>query len=205
MRSSRVARDSKNVEVGVSTIPNAGSGLFAKKDFKKFDYVCAYEGPVIPIDVANATDGDGAMYMLQHTFNNNISVAIDAQAENSCFGRYCNDPIDLKMCNVLVTDKNHRLLHNGQWGVIDMLADKPIKAGDEIFFSYGIEYWMDKGRTNILNTVQINILKSRSKRYAEWLKRNYNLDESTGKYKERNRKRPIQQVGSRQNPTVIDD
>ena len=70
-----MARDSKNVEIGESTIPNAGSGLFAKKDFAKFDIVCSYEGPAIPIEIANVTDNDRSSYMLEHTFNGNTTVA----------------------------------------------------------------------------------------------------------------------------------
>ena len=202
MQSTRTKIDSKNTEIRMSTIPNAGSGLFAKKDFAKFDYVCSYEGLAISVEDANlAVDGS---YMLGHTFNNNRTVVIDAIDPNSCYGRYCNDPIDLKKCNILVTPIKHRLMHNERWGVIEMLADKPIKAGDEIFFSYGVNYWMEKPRTNVLSTSQINILIARSKHYKEFIEKHYTFNDLSNKYKEKTKKRPLK-PGSKQNPIIIDD
>ena len=42
-----------NVEIKKSKLPRAGNGLFAKKNFKKGDFICAYMGVLLEKDMVD--------------------------------------------------------------------------------------------------------------------------------------------------------
>mgnify|MGYP000659118848 CR=1 FL=1 len=81
-----------------STILEAGLGLFAKRDIKKGDFICAYNGKKcrrVPKD---------ARYCIK-LFNDIYLDAIDIK---SCHGRFSNDPCHSLLDNsVFVEDFNN--------------------------------------------------------------------------------------------------
>lgn len=120
--------DRENVYISPSTLgPNAGLGLFAKKQFKVNDYICSYLGTIIPTDTENDFESD---YVLKY----DNTYSIDSDDPSSCYARYANDAITSSKINSRFSVRR---------GVIALClrATKTIKAGDEIFVSYGDDYW----------------------------------------------------------------
>ena len=60
---------------------------------------------------------------------------MDAKREDCCYGRYTNDPLDDTLVNAKVITKGDRLV---------IIATTDIYEGDEIFISYGAQYWAEK-------------------------------------------------------------
>ena len=131
------------VEVRVSTIANAGWGLFAKKAFDEGDELCTYEGPIIPENAFNHNyaNGDYVAKVVKSRKKNangewvNEFIFVDAIMETSCYGRFANDPIEENVVNA-------KILWNGHTAVI--VAQTEIAEGDEIFVCYGREYWSNR-------------------------------------------------------------
>ena len=73
-------------------------------------------------------------YIYEVTLRDGTVVYVDAEREDSCYGRYINDPLDDIMVNANVITK-------GEWLVI--IATTDIHEGDEVF-SYGVHYWRDR-------------------------------------------------------------
>jgi len=109
-----------------STIPEAGVGLFAKKDIKKGEKICEYIGKKIrrvPKDARYCIKLRNGMY-------------VDAIDPNSGHGRFSNDSL-------------HKLLDNAEFvedfaNTVFLEATRDIKAGEEIFCSYGWEYYLNE-------------------------------------------------------------
>jgi len=131
------------VEVRVSTLENAGYGLFAKKSFVEGNELCTYEGNIVPEESFNTRyansdyvakvvrskkkDADGKWII--------DKIFIDAIMETSCYGRFSNDPIDDDLVNAKIS-------WNGSVAVLEALVD--IAEGDEIFVSYSRGYWKER-------------------------------------------------------------
>ena len=128
------------VEVRISTIPNAGWGLFAKRAFKAGDELCSYEGPYVTDESLQSgyANSDYVATVIKSKKKDvegkwiTEKLHIDAIMETSCYGRFANDPIDDDLVN-------SKIRWNGQKGVIEAQMD--IADGDEIFISYGKEHW----------------------------------------------------------------
>ena len=128
------------VEIKTSKLRNAGNGLFATKNINKGEFVCWYFGALIEKDFIENGYYDSD-YLLSNPHSNLI---IDAEDQNSCFGRYINDSLSLKKNNcefVFYTDTTSA-------GVI---ATKNVKKGDEFYMSYGLDYWREDRRYNLLS------------------------------------------------------
>jgi hypothetical protein len=141
--------------IKASSVSNAGNGVFVTKDYNKGDYVCFYDGEDVDI-----TDQDE--YSMGHPTNPNMTrkgfrdvrtpdgvaqfINDGAALLVNIFDDYC--PPTLKImynfidvyktisaakCNVMFGDMN-----------FGMYATKNIKAGDELFFSYGADYWLSR-------------------------------------------------------------
>ena len=115
-----------------STIPGAGKGLFARWDFGKGDAIVRYTG-----DIVQTADGEeesgwrGSSYVLEVT----NSWAIDAARANTADGRMINDTVTTKM------RPNVKFAFDARRKVVTIRALRAIKAGEELFISYGREYW----------------------------------------------------------------
>jgi SET domain-containing protein len=119
-----------------STLPNCGKGLFTKVDIKKNMLIVEYQGEKI-------TWAEGLKRNENHAFQSpylfyiSPKNCIDAEYTLDALARYANDA------------KGHTkvkgLNNNAEYAVIKrvpfIMATKNIKAGEEIFVSYGEDYW----------------------------------------------------------------
>lgn len=122
--------------VNESTLPNCGKGLFTKIDIKKGSLIVEYKGEKI-------TWAEGLKRNENHAFQSpylfyiTAKNCIDAEYTLDALARYANDA------------KGHTkvkgLTNNAEYAVIKrvpyIMATKNIKAGEEIFVSYGDDYW----------------------------------------------------------------
>ena len=116
---------SQYVAMGLSTIPNADYGLFAKKDIKGDTNIkiAQYKMKVKDQFLPNS-----------HYYAQIGSIAVDAHDFYSCFPRFLNDPLDAEKDNC-----QFAVIGNQIW--IVPFKDKDITAFDELFISYGRDWW----------------------------------------------------------------
>jgi hypothetical protein len=126
--------ESKNLKVDVSTIPNSGKGLFAKKDFKKGEYICKFTGDYIDSKELEKRDVGGARsaYFIYIDDNTTLDVY-----DSKCLAKYANDAEGFR--KIRGKRNNSALAQDGK--NIYIQATKDIDAGDEIFVGYGKDYW----------------------------------------------------------------
>lgn len=121
-----------------STIPKAGKGLFVARDLKKGEVITEYEGERLTWkqcqerNQAKKGKEKGAYYF--HINNNNC---IDAENCLWAMGRYANDAAGPGRVTG-VRNNSHYKVSKGRAFIV---ASRNIKAGSEIFVSYGKEYW----------------------------------------------------------------
>jgi exonuclease III len=112
---------------------SAGRGLFATKDLKGNREICSYEGPQVSreqLQIAYA-DRDYVAAAVRNVLTKEM-VYIDSNQEDSCYGRYANDPIDELLVNAKIVWKEGRLI---------VVATDTIAKGEEILVSYQGNYW----------------------------------------------------------------
>ena len=120
------------LEVKVSTIPNAGDGLFVASgySFKNGDTIDIYDGVLLQTQSDPSQDS-------RYIFQTKHGFYIDAKSTKSCMARWINS--DVKRLNVqfvhaeLKTDKTV-----AQPIVIEAMRD--IAAGEELFVDYGSDH-----------------------------------------------------------------
>lgn len=130
----------ENVDIKKSKIPRAGNGLYAKKDFTKGDFICWYMGFLIEEDMVDNGYYDSD-YLLKLRGKD---MYICAEDKKSCYGRYINDGLSKYKSNCEFETYDD-VLSSG------IKAKRKIKRGDELYISYGPEYWTDEKRYSILN------------------------------------------------------
>jgi uncharacterized protein len=144
-----------HVVIKKSTIKGAGKGIFAKHDIKKGITVAQYIGVMVPmyfVDL-NFYDSD---YIFQSI---NELLAIDANDPLSCYGRYANDSLSQMKINVKFTKAMNE---DGA----KLIAIKDIKKGDEIFISYGYNYWSGERLKTLPPTEQV-FVEERLRQYID--------------------------------------
>jgi hypothetical protein len=131
----------KKLKVLKSTIPDAGWGLFASESFENKDLICSYEGANLPEDFDESSAGEGRDYIAMGLssivskggkVNRVKRYYVDSWEEDSCYGRFVNDPLNDHLVNARIIMKGDKML---------LMALEPIRPGQEIFISYGKEYW----------------------------------------------------------------
>ncbi|CAM9707189.1 unnamed protein product [Ectocarpus sp. 6 AP-2014] len=120
----------------VSTIANAGQGLFATRDFPRNSWVCPYIGENITKDEANTRYGDTTA---PYTMQGPKSLTVDAACKRgiaslaNCLFRSNGTVASVNRHNCIAS---HRPVGDGTPGVW-LQTTKSIKAGHEIFLYYG--------------------------------------------------------------------
>lgn len=131
-------RSLKKLEVRRSNIPEAGLGLFTLRDIKKGQVITPYGGVLVSPREYDASD---SVYGIE--FNKN--QILDGASTQSSLGRYANScragNIKKKQCK----GQNARLSANKAKKTASVKATRNIKAGEEIFVSYGRSYWKKSG------------------------------------------------------------
>ena len=119
-----------------SQIPNAGSGLWAEKNFKRGEDIVLYDGEKVTWKECErrnrAQPGMGSYYLFVSK-----TKCIDAQHTPSAKGRYANDAKGLTRLEGLRNNARYEVVK----GQVFIKASRNIKAGEEIFVSYGTSYW----------------------------------------------------------------
>lgn len=127
------------VQILPSLMPNAGNGLFADRDFKKNELITEYDGP--RIDKASA-DKLREKHMHTHIrVVNSQYEYIDGYKDvlvGKGGGSFANDATIQKQNNSIYFSKFDELRGRGR---VFLKATKDIKKGEEIYVSYGKDYW----------------------------------------------------------------
>ncbi|HEX5001211.1 MAG TPA: SET domain-containing protein [Bacteroidia bacterium] len=122
------------LHVKKSTLPKAGKGLFTDSDIRKGEIVCEYEGEKITWKEAerrNDLNKGGYVYYISE------KNCVDAWDNKKTFGRYANDAAGIGRIN----GHRNNSVYDVVRGKVYIRATKNIKAGSEIFVSYGQQYW----------------------------------------------------------------
>lgn len=115
-----------------SLLPNAGKGLFTRVDIKKGDRIVEYAGRRRKWKDVKHLDGHNGYLMRL-----NRTTAIDAKPLNSGKGRYANDAMGLARVAGLRNNAEYLIYGNR----VFIEATRNIRKGEEIFVSYGKEFW----------------------------------------------------------------
>lgn len=119
-----------------SKIPNAGNGLFTSKFIKKGETIVEYKGENITWKECQKRnekhEGMGSYYLYISKKN-----CIDAEHVLDSLGRYANDAKGYFKIKGLKNNAEYQIIKNKAF----IVATKKIKADEEIFVSYGKEYW----------------------------------------------------------------
>jgi uncharacterized protein len=123
----------RGVRIKKSTIPQAGKGLYAARDYQKGEVVARYTGDLIPLDHDGGFAGSSYVLELSQV------VGIDAARTNTAEGRMLNDARGSGM------KTNTRFCCNQSAKTATIKATTGIKKGQELFVSYGRAFWSKGG------------------------------------------------------------
>jgi SET domain-containing protein len=119
-----------------STLPKAGKGLFTKKDIKKGERIVEYIGEIITeAELDRRAEND----IYGYAFYISKRKCIDAYYRPDELARFANDAKGLVRVEGIKNNCCYEIWKNRGW----IKAERNIKAGEEIFVSYGAEYWKD--------------------------------------------------------------
>jgi SET domain-containing protein len=119
-----------------SLIPNAGMGLFTDAPIKKGEIVIEYTGEQLTWAECEKRN-DAQEGVNGYFFFVSKKICIDAQNTPESLGRYANDAQGYKKVDGLRNNAEYQIIKKKPY----IVAKRNIKAGEEIFVSYGKEYW----------------------------------------------------------------
>jgi SET domain-containing protein len=141
-----------------SQIPGAGKGLYTKRDIKKGDRFLEYLGEII---TEKELDRRAEKDLYGYAFYISKKKCIDAYNSPELVARYANDAKGITRVEGLKNNCCYDIWKNRAW----IMAEKNIKAKEEIFVSYGAEYWRDiKYNIQLEKENQERIKKTKSKK-----------------------------------------
>lgn len=143
----------EDLAVKKSTLPGAGKGLFTKRDIKKGERFVEYLGEVITeAELDRRAEND----IYGYAFFISKKKCIDAYYQPDALARYANDAKGIVRIKGIKNNCCYTIWKQRGW----IQAERNIKAGEEIFVSYGAEYWKDI-RYNIKLDKEKKALKKR--------------------------------------------
>jgi SET domain-containing protein len=121
--------------IDTSLIIGAGKGLFTAINIHKNEIISIYKGELLQEKSANRRIELG-----QNDFFMNLPNGKILDAKNTdCFAKYANDAKGVQSSSY----KNNALITVNHKNQICLVARVNIKAGSEIFCSYGKAYWIN--------------------------------------------------------------
>ena len=128
----------KKVQIAENEL-NYGSALFAKIPISKNNVICTFDGVLVPKAYIKKKMYDSD-YIFEYSVDSKFGFDLDVSDANSCLGRFINDCIDknLHNCEAIETAETH---------VMKVKATKHIDQGEQIFISYGEQYWISDQQT----------------------------------------------------------
>ena len=119
--------------IAESRIPGAGKGLFTKREFKRGEFIMDVTGPRLTVAEVETSHADSD-YLLE--LNDESGDCIEVTG----YARYANDAEGL---TVIPGVRNNSEFCSDEDNCMFMRATRNIKAGTEIFTSYGENYWAE--------------------------------------------------------------
>jgi hypothetical protein len=117
------------LEVKPSTIPNSGMGLFTKADIPKGEGICEFTGKVITSEEADSLTPPESHYLV-------------GRSDGSILNVYNSDSPAIRANDAHGTRfRNNSEIVEYEDGTLWLASTKNIRAGEEIFCSYGSDYW----------------------------------------------------------------
>ena len=127
------ARESDYLYIQNSQLANAGKELFTAITIYKDEIIAYYGGEVLTaIEAKNRITANKDQY-----FINLLDGTTLDSINSNCFAKYANDANGLTSSNF----KNNANISLDEAQKVCLIATKKIKAGEEIFCSYGKKYW----------------------------------------------------------------
>jgi SET domain-containing protein len=119
-----------------SQIPNAGLGLFTAIKLFKGEQIAVFEGELLTHAVAKHR----AERKEDQYFISLLNGKTMDSKHTDCFAKYANDATGTQ-----TAFKNNCIITLNDEQQVCLVATKTIKAGEEIFCSYGKDYWKMHG------------------------------------------------------------
>ena len=129
----------RGVKIAPSTIPDAGDGLFATRDFERDETVVDYGGTLVSTETFNGPDYPLSEYGVQI----NDNWVRDGRSTQSGLGRWVMDCLPVNRPHDCPRN-NSRIILDQRRRRASIRATRHIDAGDEIFASYGERYWRER-------------------------------------------------------------
>lgn len=117
---------------GVSQLTNAGNGLFTAIDIYKGEVIALFKGEMLTDLQAAKRSAKGKDQYFISLLNGGIMDSI----KSKCFAKYANDATGTP---ALAFD-NNSIITLDEPGNVCLTATRNIKAGEEVFCSYGKRY-----------------------------------------------------------------
>lgn len=127
------AAESDYLYVKESQIPHAGNGLFTAIRIFKDEIISVFKGDIL-------TDAQAEIYAnegLDRYFINLLDGTIMDSMNVDCFAKYANDASGFSTS----VFKNNAMIALDENDNVCLIATSNIKEGQEVFCSYGKEYW----------------------------------------------------------------
>ena len=126
----------RSVKIAQSTIPRAGKGVFAKRDYRKGERIGYYRGDVLSTSQHNRRYGSAQRDHAPYSLQGSKTKIIDASCTRST----------MSMINGTRLKKDANAVFRGRMqskdtGKMPVRAIRPIKKGDEVFVHYGAAYF----------------------------------------------------------------
>jgi hypothetical protein len=127
------AKEHDYLYVQGSQIPFSGKGLYTAIPIYKDEVISIFKGKILSIAESNhrAINGEDGYFI-----NMPDGTILDSMGVK-CFAKYANDASGL----IETTHKNNASIILNEDGLVCIVANKKISAGDEIFCGYGSRYW----------------------------------------------------------------
>lgn len=133
------AEESDYLYVQTSQLPNAGKGLFTAIAIYKEEIIAYFGGEILNnTEVKNRKEAGKDQY-----FINQLDGTILDSINSNCFAKFANDAKGITSSNF----KNNANIALDEAQNVCLIASKKIKAGEEIFCSYGVNYWSKHKKT----------------------------------------------------------
>jgi len=144
--------------VQVLPTPHAGLGAFAACDADEEEFICQYRGDALTLDEVNAKYLQHASKEPEYLFSLGDGMYIDGESSDH-FSRYINHNENGNIAPRIVNTPDGVEVH--------FFAIARIRAGDELTFDYGVEYWAARSISPAAGTDSRSLWLSRLKRSVQ--------------------------------------
>jgi uncharacterized protein len=128
-------KETYKLVVKKSQLPKAGKGLFTLENIPKGELIIEYKGEIITDKEATRRAAEDDCYGYMFFINKNHCIDAFFTLEHKA--RYANDAAGLGRIDGLKNNSVYEIVGKKCF----IKSTRNIKAGEEIFVSYGKEYW----------------------------------------------------------------